>query len=100
MDGFGQNFSWCGVILIVCYGFDIKPRAPFVHSCACEKHKNTTEHCFITFSGSLWLYEKGTRPGVFFKLFSDSLNMKILLSDIVIFTLTKVFEVRVFRAIV
>jgi hypothetical protein len=53
-------FTWCGVILIVCYGFDIKPRAPFVRSCACEKHKNVIERCFITFSGSLWLHEKGT----------------------------------------
>jgi hypothetical protein len=60
MDDYGHNFSWCGVILIVCYGFYIKPRAPFVRSCACEKHKNVIERCFITFSGLLWLYEKGT----------------------------------------
>ena len=53
-------FLWCGVILIVFYGFDIKPRVPFVRSCTCEKHKNMTERCFITFSGSLWLNEKGT----------------------------------------
>jgi hypothetical protein len=31
-------------------------------------------------------------PGVPFKLFSDSLNMKILLSDLALFTLVKVFE--------
>ena len=30
--------------------------------------------------------------GVIFKFFSDSLNMKIFLSDIVLFTLIKVFE--------
>jgi hypothetical protein len=30
--------------------------------------------------------------GVFFKFFSDSLNMKRLLSDLVLFTLVKVFE--------
>jgi hypothetical protein len=53
-------FPWCGVILMVCYGFYIKPRAPFVCSCACEKHKNVIERRFITFLGSLWLYEKGT----------------------------------------
>jgi hypothetical protein len=60
MDDYGLFFLWCGVILIVFYGFYIKPRAPFVYSCACEKHKNVIEHCFITFLGSLWLYEKGT----------------------------------------
>jgi hypothetical protein len=53
-------FTWCGVILIVCHGFEINPRAPFVRSCACEKHKNVNERCFITFSGLPWLYEKGT----------------------------------------
>jgi transcription elongation factor GreA-like protein len=31
-------------------------------------------------------------PGVPFNLFSDSLKMKILLSDLVLFTLVKVFE--------
>ena len=46
--------------LFVSYGFDIKPQAPFIRSCACEKHKNVIERHFITFSGSLWLYEKGT----------------------------------------
>jgi hypothetical protein len=58
------------------------------------------EHTFITFSDSLWLYEKMNPPGVFFKLFSDSLNRKRLSSDLAIFTLDKVFEVSVFRAIV
>ena len=32
-------------------------------------------------------------PGVLFKLFSDSLNMKRLPSDLAIFMLVKVFEV-------
>jgi hypothetical protein len=32
-------------------------------------------------------------PGVLFKLFSDSLNMKRLSSDLAIFMLAKVFEV-------
>ena len=50
----------CGVILFVSYGFDIKPQAPFIHSCACQKYKNVIEHCFISFPGSLWLHEKGT----------------------------------------
>jgi hypothetical protein len=53
-------FTWCGVILVVCYDFDIQPRALFIRSCACKKHKNAIEHRFISFSGSLWLYEKGT----------------------------------------
>ena len=59
MDDYGQNFYlvWCD---FVCYGFDIKPRALFIHSCACEKYKNVIEHSFITFSRSPWLYEKGT----------------------------------------
>jgi hypothetical protein len=56
----GIIFTWCGVILFGCYGFDIKPQAPFIHSCACEKYKNVIEHCFISFPGSLWLHEKGT----------------------------------------
>jgi hypothetical protein len=43
---------------------------------------------------------KRNPPGVFFKLFLDSLNMKRSPSDLAIFTLDKVFEVRVFRAIV
>ena len=60
MDDYEHFFLWCGVILIVFYDFDIKPRAPFVRSCACEKYKNVIERRFITFSGSLWLYEKGT----------------------------------------
>jgi hypothetical protein len=50
MDKF---FTWCGVILIVGDGFDIKPRASFVRSCACEEQKDVTGHHFITFSGSL-----------------------------------------------
>jgi hypothetical protein len=37
-------------------------------------------------------YTKKEPTGVPFKLFSDSLNMKRLLSDLVIFTLIKVFE--------
>jgi hypothetical protein len=56
----GRIFTWCSVILIVCYGFDIQPRAPFIRSCTYEKHKNVIEHCFISFSGSFWLHEKGT----------------------------------------
>jgi hypothetical protein len=60
MEGHGQFFLWCGIFLIVFYGFDLKPRAPFIRSCTCEKHKNVIEHRFISFSGSLWLYEKGT----------------------------------------
>jgi hypothetical protein len=43
---------------------------------------------------------KRNPPGVIFKLFSDSLNMKILPSDLAIFMLVKVFEVFVLRAIV
>jgi hypothetical protein len=39
-------------------------------------------------------------PGVLFKLFSDSLNMKRFPSDLVLFTLVKVFEDNVCRAIV
>ena len=39
-------------------------------------------------------------PGVFFKLFSDSLNMKRLPSDLAIFTLVKVFEERVYWVII
>jgi hypothetical protein len=35
---------------------------------------------------------KKESPGVPFNLFSDSLNMKRLLSDLVLFTLVKVFE--------
>jgi hypothetical protein len=93
-------FTWCGVILIVCYGFDIKPRAPFVRSCACEKHENVTERHFISFPGLAVVVRKRNPPGVLFKLFSDSLNMKRLPSDLAIFTLAKVFEVCVFRAIV
>jgi hypothetical protein len=50
------------------------------------------EHTFITFSGSTRLYEKGTPLEFLFKLFSDSLNMKRLPSDLVLFTLVKVFE--------
>jgi hypothetical protein len=37
-------------------------------------------------------YTKKEPPGVPFKLFSDSLNMKILSRDPVLFTLVKVFE--------
>jgi hypothetical protein len=55
-----KKLLWCGVILFVFYGFDLKPLAPFVRSCACEKYKNVIEHCFISFPGSLWLHEKGT----------------------------------------
>ena len=50
----------CGVILFVFYGFDLKPKAPFIRSCACEKHKNVIERCFISFPCSLWSHEKGT----------------------------------------
>ena len=53
-------FTWCGVIFFVCYGFDIKPQAPFIRSCTCEKHENEIERRFISFPGSLWLHEKGT----------------------------------------
>jgi hypothetical protein len=35
-------------------------------------------------------------PGVPFKLFSDSLNMKRLPSDLVLFTLVKVFEENIY----
>jgi hypothetical protein len=51
---------WCGIVLVVFYGFDIKPRALFIRSCACQKYKNVIERCFISFPGSLWLHEKGT----------------------------------------
>jgi hypothetical protein len=37
-------------------------------------------------------YTKKEPPGVLFKLFSDSLNMKRLPSDLAIFTLVKLFE--------
>jgi hypothetical protein len=37
-------------------------------------------------------YMKKEPPGVPFNLFSDSLNMKRLPSDLVLFTLVKVFE--------
>jgi hypothetical protein len=37
-------------------------------------------------------YTKKEPPGVSFKLFSDSLNMKRFPSDLVLFTLVKVFE--------
>jgi hypothetical protein len=87
-----KNFLRCGVILFGCCGFDIKPQAPFIHSCTCEKHKNMIEHCFISFLGSLWSHKKGTPTEVNFKLFSDSLNMKRLPSDLAIFTFVKVFE--------
>jgi transcription elongation factor GreA-like protein len=40
------------------------------------------------------------RKGVSFKLFSRSIKTKILLSDLVLFTLVKVFEENVQRAIV
>jgi hypothetical protein len=39
-------------------------------------------------------------PGVPFKLFLDSLNMKRLPSDLVLFTLVKVFEENIWWAIV
>jgi hypothetical protein len=39
---------------------------------------------------------KNEPPGVPFKLFLDSPNMKRLLSDLVIFTLVKVFEENVY----
>jgi hypothetical protein len=60
MDDYGQNFYlvWCDFVCF--YGFDLKPQAPFIRSCACEKHKNVIERCFISFPGSLWLHEKGT----------------------------------------
>jgi hypothetical protein len=41
-------------------------------------------------------YMKKEPPRVPFKLFSDSLNMKRLLSDLVLFTLVKVFEENVY----
>ena len=45
-------------------------------------------------------YTKNEPLGVSFNLFSDSLNMKILLSDLVLFMLVKVFEENVWWAIV
>ena len=45
-------------------------------------------------------YMKKEPPGVLFKLFSDSLNMKRLPSDLVIFTLIKVFEESICWAII
>ena len=39
-------------------------------------------------------------PGVLFKLFSDSLNMKRLPSDLAIFTLDKLFEESICWAII
>jgi hypothetical protein len=83
----------CGVFLFVSYGFDIKPQAPFIRSCACQKYKNVIERCFISFPGSLWLHEKGTPLELTLSSFHDSLNMKRLPSDLAIFTLVKVFEV-------
>jgi hypothetical protein len=83
----------CGVILFVFYGFDLKPQASFIRSCACQKYKNVIERCFISFPGSLWLHEKGTPLELTLSSFHDSLNMKRLPSDLAIFTLVKVFEV-------
>jgi hypothetical protein len=45
-------------------------------------------------------YTKKEPTGVPFKLFSDSLNMKRLSSDLAIFTLVKVFEESVCWAII
>jgi hypothetical protein len=59
-DDYGQKLLQCGVIFFVFYGFDLKPQALFIHFRACEKHKNVIERCFISFSGSPWLHEKGT----------------------------------------
>jgi hypothetical protein len=59
IQGYGHIFLRYGVILIVFYGFYIKPRAFFfVRSCIRKKHKNAIEHSFITFLGSTRLYEK------------------------------------------
>jgi hypothetical protein len=44
-------------------------------------------------------YTKKEPPGVPFKLFSDSLNMKILPSDLVLFMLVKVFEENIWRVV-
>jgi hypothetical protein len=92
-DDYGQKLLRCGVILFVSYGFDIKPQAYFIHSCACQKYKNVIERCFISFPGSLWLHEKGTSLELTLSSFHDSLNMKRLSNDLAIFTLVKVFEV-------
>jgi len=89
----GRIFTWCGVILFGCYGFDIKPQAPFIRSCTCEKHKNVIEHCFISFLSSLWLHKKGTPMELTLSSFHNSLNMKRLPSDLAFCTLVKVFEV-------
>jgi hypothetical protein len=41
----------------------------------------------------MWLHEKGTPLELTLSSFHDSLNMKILSSELAIFTLIKVFEV-------
>jgi hypothetical protein len=44
-------------------------------------------------------YMKKEPPGVPFNLFSDSLNMKIFPSNLVLFTLVKVFEENIWQAV-
>jgi hypothetical protein len=61
MDDYGQSFSlvWCDFDCFL--WFLHKTSSGFLSVLALvKKHKNVIERRFITFLGSLWLYEKGT----------------------------------------
>jgi hypothetical protein len=82
-------------VFFVFYGFYIKTSSMvFVCSCA-RKYMRTRSSVLLSLFRAQQGYTKKETPGVLFKLFSDSLNMKRLPSDLAIFTLDKVFEVSV-----
>ena len=92
-------------LVIVCFllffrVFYIKPRASFLSVLALVNTWECGQAYFYHFFGLNKVIRKRNPPGVLFKLFSDSLNMKRLPSDLVLFTLVKVFEENVCWAIV
>ena len=85
-------FSSSSHVLIVFYGFCTKPRAWSLSILMLENTWECDRAHFYHFFGLKKVIRKRNPPGVLFKLFSDCLNMKILPSDLAIFTLVKVFE--------
>jgi hypothetical protein len=83
------------MFLIVFYGFYIKTtNVVFVRSCA-RKYMRMRSSILLSLFRTQQGYTKKEPPGVLFKLFSDSLIMERSPSNLVIFTLDKLFEVRI-----